>query len=95
MAVTEFAWPVIEGTSLEGAFRTTTDARGAFRLPSMPARSQINLVVAASGMRTHRTTDFSLPRMTGKWPAGFEDGFLHGDNDSPATVYLAPATPND
>jgi RNA polymerase sigma factor (sigma-70 family) len=90
MTVTEFSWPVVEGTPLESAVRTFTDERGMIRLPSMPARSQINMVVSAKGMRTHRTTDFTLPAMTGRWPAGFDAGFLHGDSDAPATLYLDP-----
>lgn len=92
--VTEVSWPAIEGTPLEGVFRATTDERGMFQFPSMPARSQLNLVVTARGMVTHRTTDFTLPDMTGHWPSGFEDGFLHGDRDAPATLYLDSAAPD-
>lgn len=90
MVVTEFSWPAIEGTPIERALRATSDEKGLFRLPSMPARSRVNLVVMAKGMRTHRTTDFTLPDMTGRWPRGFHEGFLSGNSDWPATVYLDP-----
>lgn len=91
--VTEVYWPAIEGTPLESALRATSDEKGLFRLPSMPARSELNLNIMAKGMRTHRTTDFSLPGMTGRWPAGFNDGFLNGSSDWPATVYLDRSAP--
>ncbi|MDR3636352.1 MAG: sigma-70 family RNA polymerase sigma factor [Isosphaeraceae bacterium] len=92
MRVTEFSRPALEGTPIEGALRGTSDEKGLFRLPSMPARSQVSLVVEAKGMRTHRTTDFTLPEMTGRWPTQFDHGFLHGDLDWPSTIYLDPGT---
>ena len=92
MMVTEFSRPALEGTPIEGALRATSDEKGLIRLPSMPARSQVNLVVTAKGHRTHRTTDFTLPEMTGRWPAGFDAGFLSGNSDWPATIYLDPGT---
>jgi RNA polymerase sigma factor (sigma-70 family) len=92
MMVTEFSRPVLEGTPIEAALRATSDKKALLRLPSMPARSQVNLVVTAKGMRTHRTTDFTLPEMTGRWPTQFEAGFLHGDLDWPTTIYLDPGT---
>jgi protocatechuate 3,4-dioxygenase beta subunit len=90
MMVTEFSWPALEGTPMEGALLATSDKTGLIRLPSMPARSQVNLAVTAKGMRTHRTTDFTLPGMTGRWPSGFNKGFLSGNSDWPATLYLDP-----
>jgi peroxiredoxin len=90
MMVTEFSWPALEGTPMEGALLATSDKTGLIRLTSMPARSQVNLAVTAKGMRTHRTTDFTLPDMTGRWPVGFNKGFLSGNSDWPAILYLDP-----
>ena len=88
--IVEVPWPLVAGTPLEGAFSTTTDEKGMFRFPSMPARSLLNLVVTARGMVTHRTSDFGQGRTIGMVPSGFNDGFLQGTTDAPATLYLAP-----
>ena len=88
--VMELPWPIIESTPLDGEFRTTTDAQGMFRFPSVPARSQLNLVVTAKGMAVHRTSDFNRPNMTGIRPNSFDAGFLRGTIDSPGRIYLAP-----
>jgi hypothetical protein len=88
--IVEVPWPVVAGTPLEGAFSTTTDEKGTFRFPSVPARSLLNLVVTAEGMVAHRTSDFSRRAAIGMIPAGFNDGFLQGTIDAPATLYLAP-----
>jgi len=92
MMVTELVWQAIEGTPLEGALRATSDEEGVFRLPSMPARSQVKLIVTAKGMRTHRTADLALRHWTGRSPAGFDGEFLHGSADTPARLYLDPET---
>jgi hypothetical protein len=88
--VTEVPWAVIHDTPVDNALRTTTDERGAFRFPSAPARSLLNLVVTAKGMAVHRTSDFAKQGTIGPRPLGFDEGFLHGSPDAPAKIYLAP-----
>ncbi len=88
LMVTLVREPVIRGTPLEAVFVTTTDEQGRFRFPSMPARSVLNLVATARGKTPHRTSDFTRPGMIGRWPSGFDDGYLHGSPDVPAILYL-------
>jgi hypothetical protein len=90
MTVTEVPWTLVRNTPIEDALRTTTDEKGSFRFPSAPARSTLNLVVTAKGVAIHRTSDFAKRAALGRRPSGFNDGFLHGTPDSPATIYLAP-----
>jgi hypothetical protein len=88
--VTEVPWAVIHDTPVESALRTTTDDHGGFRFVSAPARSLLNLVVTAKGMAQHRTSDFAKRGTIGTRPLRFDEGFLHGSADVPATIYLAP-----
>jgi hypothetical protein len=89
-AVTEFSRVALEGTPIEVALRALSNGDGLLRFPSMPARSRVNLTVSSPGKRTHHTTDFGRPNMTGRWPAGYDAGFLSGNSDWPATIYLDP-----
>ena len=88
--VTEYSRLALEGTPIEVALRALSNDDGLLRFPSMPARLRVNLTVTSPGKCTHHTTDFSRPNMTGRWPAGYNAGFLSGNSDWPATIYLDP-----
>ena len=67
-----------------------TAQRGEGSVRQIARRFLVSVSFVTRLLRTHRTTDFTLPGMTGRWPAGFNDGFLSGASDWPATLYLDP-----
>jgi hypothetical protein len=92
LTVTDVPWALIRNTPVEDALQTTTDEKGSFRFPSVPARSALNLLITSKGMTTHRTSDWTKRGTLGMRPSGFVDGFLHGTPDSPAKIYPTPET---
>ena len=71
--------------------QTVTDERGQFRFEYAPARSEMQVVVTASGMLQQRQYLFNGPKSGLTDREKLEQPFLEGVVDSPAVVNMAPA----
>jgi hypothetical protein len=71
---------VLEGTSLESLFRTTTDEQGGFRFPAVPPPHRVVLAVSANGMG----------ELSSEVPGDYEAGYISGTAARPARLTMEP-----
>ncbi len=89
--IVEIPWRIISETPLEQVLQTVTDEHGQFRFEYAPARSELQVVVTASGMQQQMQYVFNGPKAGLSDREKLEQPFLQGVVDSPAVVKMAPA----